>query len=265
MDAASPTGDFFFDPLDYRHPIVEPFRGNERAGLLTTPVWKYFPLDTSVVPSSDVALAFNTGDPAIAELAVGAGKVLVVTTAASDKSVDRTTSPPTPWSAFSAWPSFPPLIQRILNAATSRRERLKNLAVGEPIESLALSAGTPATSVVVNPAGERQRVSAAPGGESGWVYTDTEQRGVYTVQWNGSPENAQLFAVNIDTTESQLDRLEPESLPTQFLARDDALAPDESLADSGRRTQFFRYVFATVLVLLLSESFLAWFFGRSSA
>ena len=27
-----PLGEYFFDPLEYRHPIVEPFRGHERVG-----------------------------------------------------------------------------------------------------------------------------------------------------------------------------------------------------------------------------------------
>ena len=41
--AAGPIGrivsqpQFGLDPLDYRHPIVAPFRGRERAGLLTRP------------------------------------------------------------------------------------------------------------------------------------------------------------------------------------------------------------------------------------
>ena len=32
------------DPLDYRHPIVQPFRGRGQASLLTTPVFKYYKL-----------------------------------------------------------------------------------------------------------------------------------------------------------------------------------------------------------------------------
>ena len=35
---------FGLDPLDYRHPIVAPFRGRERAGLVTTPVTRYYQL-----------------------------------------------------------------------------------------------------------------------------------------------------------------------------------------------------------------------------
>lgn len=264
LGAAVPTGDYFYDPIQYRHPIVEPFRGNERAGLLTTPIWKYIPVDVSVEPNANVALAFNTGDPAIAELIVGAGKVILWTTAASDASVDLTTNPPTPWSAQCAWPSFPPLVQRILDAATSRRERQRNRMVGDPIESCDLSTKVPSSSVVVNPDGERQRVTVSPDTNSGWLYTDTDRRGLYTVQLNGSSDDLQLFCVNIDTIESQLDRLELEALPSQFLSRGELAAANEPQADSGRLTQLFRHVFLAVLVLLLSESALAWFFGRAT-
>ena len=40
----SELGQYAFDPLDYRHSLVRPFQGNEGAGLLTTPIWKYFRL-----------------------------------------------------------------------------------------------------------------------------------------------------------------------------------------------------------------------------
>ena len=42
---------FGLDPLDYRHPIVAPFRGRERAGLLTTPVARYYRLELSDRPA----------------------------------------------------------------------------------------------------------------------------------------------------------------------------------------------------------------------
>ncbi|MBI3837205.1 MAG: BatA domain-containing protein, partial [Planctomycetia bacterium] len=52
-----------FDPLNYRHPLVSAFQGREQAGLLTTPVYKYFRL--ALIPQSKgrVALAFEGGDP----------------------------------------------------------------------------------------------------------------------------------------------------------------------------------------------------------
>ena len=38
---------FGLDPLEYRHPIVAPFRGRERAGLLTTPIARYYRLEVA--------------------------------------------------------------------------------------------------------------------------------------------------------------------------------------------------------------------------
>src|SRR5690606_5721110 len=37
-------GEYRFDPLGYRHPLVAPFAGEQRAGLLTVPTWRYYPL-----------------------------------------------------------------------------------------------------------------------------------------------------------------------------------------------------------------------------
>ncbi len=41
---AEPQYHFRFDPLDYRHPLVQVFQGREQSGLLSTPVYKYFQL-----------------------------------------------------------------------------------------------------------------------------------------------------------------------------------------------------------------------------
>ena len=45
------------DPLDYRHPIVEAFRGREKAGLLTTPIAKQFRLELPEELGRQVVLA----------------------------------------------------------------------------------------------------------------------------------------------------------------------------------------------------------------
>ncbi len=65
LDAPSKLGEYRFDPLDYQHPVVKLFRGHERSGLLTTPVWKYLNVTIDPKLSATTALAFQNGMPAI--------------------------------------------------------------------------------------------------------------------------------------------------------------------------------------------------------
>jgi hypothetical protein len=89
----APTSIYKVNPLDYRHPIVAAFAGHERAGLLTTPVFKYVKLAPVDPGKSRVALAFDNGDPAIITEEFGRGRVALVATAASSRSVDNSVSP----------------------------------------------------------------------------------------------------------------------------------------------------------------------------
>ena len=100
--------------------------------------------------------------------------------------------------------------------------------------------------------------------DDGWAYANTFRRGLYSVQAGGSAEDVQLFCVNVNPVESQLDRLESDSLPSQFGSRAELTSIDEPGADLRRPTQLFRYIFFAVMILLLSESGLAWLFGRTS-
>ena len=144
----SDLGQYLLDPLDYRHPMLAPFRGHERAGLLTTPVWKYVNMTRDAQSTATVVLGFQHGAPAIVEEAVGSGRIILVATDASSVSWDRSTDPPTPWSAWVSWPSFPPLVQQMLRTAVGSRARLRNVVVGESLQDT-LPAGSAVASVLI--------------------------------------------------------------------------------------------------------------------
>jgi hypothetical protein len=259
-------GEYFFDPLDYRHPIVEPFRGHERSGLLTTPIWKYVKL--TPLPGGEVrtALAFENGDPAVLEATLGRGHVILVATDTSSTSVDPATDPPTPWSALAAWPSFPPLVQQMLKSAVRGRTQLRNATVGDALRGTIPPGLADASVVMTDPAGRGQRVPAeVNGSESRWTFTETIRSGVYTVAIGGASGDVQRYAVNLDTRESQLERLDADLLPSQFQRGTADAAQHDARADGLSPSQSFRYVLAVVLLLLLCETFLAWFVGRSAA
>jgi hypothetical protein len=73
-----------------------------------------------------------------------------------------------------------------------------------------------------------------------------------------------LFALNVNPRESDLERYDPEMLPSQFRRDLSAWGQAAVTLSSSRPTQYFRYVLGAVLVLLLLESYLAWRFGNAS-
>ncbi|MCL4206544.1 MAG: BatA domain-containing protein [Pirellulaceae bacterium] len=265
LDAVAAEGDYLFDPLDYQHPIVAPFSGHVRAGLLTTPVWRYFrvaPFDDS---SARVALAFNNGDAAIVESRLQSGVCILVTTATSPLSVDRSTSPPTPWSALSTWPSFPPLIQEILAFAARGRAESRNRQVGEPLEGAVRGTFANLNVTVERPDGSSERVPVqVDGADSRWVVADTTRSGIHTARYDAPVNRHELFAVNVNPRESNLQRLDPDLLPSQLTL---GLQTDEPAAmlPMTQPARYFRHLLGLLLVLLLVESSWAWYIGNASA
>ncbi len=253
-----------FDPLDYRHPIVTPFRGFDKSGLLTTPIWKYVRLTPS--EQASVALDFSGGDPALVEERIGRGVSLLFASAASPQSVDRTTDPPTPWTALASWPSFPPLIQEMLLSAVSRREEGRNVRVGEELLGL-LPGGTSEAAVqLAGPRGIDQRLPlTSSGGESVWSFNATTVSGIYEARLGAAAASGQKFAVNVDARESDLERVPADALPSQISLSLDAASGGSSLAASAPGSAYFRLLLLAVLGLLGWESLVAWWIGRGAA
>lgn len=265
LETAAATAQYFFDPLQYRHPIVEPFRGFELSGLLTTPVWRYFKVERYDQATARIALAFQNGDPAIVEEAIGRGRTILLTTAASPLSVDRSTNPPTPWTAMSTWPSFPPLVQEMLRVAVQGRNQNRNVFVGESLDSVLHSSASGVSLSVVTPSGSRERVRmTSEGNDSRWVYGNTFWSGIYEARYGPPVNQLQHFAVNVDAQESDLQRFDPDLLPSQ-VQRDMALDQQPASVAATRPGQYFRYLLGGVLMLVLLETFLAWHFGNASA
>ncbi len=259
-----PLGDYGFDPLDYRHPIAAPFRGHERAGLLTTPIWRYVKIVSLDARTVRTALGFTTGDPAVLEAAVGRGKVILVATDTS--SVDRGTTPATPWSALATWPSFPPLVQQMLDSVLRGRSALHNTLVGQALRGSVPPDRADATVTMTDPVGRTRRLAADPAGQDGgWTFTDTLRSGVYAVVPSGAPGEVQRYAVNVDTRESRLERVDATMLPNQLRAGDMEAAEPLAVIPAARTTHVFRYLLVAALLLVLCESFLAWFLGRTAA
>ncbi len=256
------------DPLGYRHPIVQEFRGQEKSGLLTSPVTKYFKVELATdLPSAkrgegriaaQVVLAMHNGDPLVVAATVRRGRVVLVTTSAD-----------TSWAAMPLWPSYLPLVEEILAWSTGGQATVGNVEVGEPLQASLRAVAGVASVAIERPDGRRRWAPLESHGDySSWSYDDTYHSGVYTVHCDLPGAAKRLFAVNLRTAESDLSPITKQELQEdvwpgisfgyETTSPGDGIAPSNSVGHSSRIQIGLLY---GVVGLLFLESLLAWQFG----
>lgn len=252
---------FRLDPLGYVHPIVRPFRDRERAGLLTTPVGKHFKLNLHEDGRSRIALTTGDGDPLVVERGFENGGRVVLVGTSADVS----------WTGMPMWPSYVPIVQELLAFAVAGELRDRNVEVGQPLaDSPGAPVAAPTASVSIRlPDGRSEPLRLETEADSpAWSYSDTTTSGFYTVQVGPSADAGRLYAVNVDTAESDLSRVSPEELREEiwsdvpFEYRTTWQGPDSATAGPSVRTSgLARTLLYAVLALLFLETFLARRFG----
>lgn len=244
------------EPGEYEHPIIRPFAGNPEAGLLTTQVLTYF---RTAVPSDSparVVLRYSTGEAAIVEHRVGAGRVLLVTTSLDDR-----------WGNWALWPSFVPMVHEMTRFAADSDFERRQLRVAQPLSRPLHpdEAGKPVA--LLAPGGDAVGTAPASDGPVATIVSaPLIQSGVYRLQIGGS-DTAEQFAVNCDTAESDLSRLDREQFAAQLLPETEfAYVTDwqPTVGSGGLRTGragLTRWFLMACLTLLLVEQLMAWRFA----
>jgi hypothetical protein len=251
------------DPRDYQHPIVEVFKGQERAGLLTTPVACYYQLEISEDHKHvQTAVSLENGDPFVVTGPVGRGRSVLVATACDLDSVDPATGQP--WTTMPAWPSFLPIVREMLLYAMGPADALGARRVGEPIGASAPD-GTFGQEVrIERPDKQVDTVSLSdfPGGLV-WTYDQTELSDVYTVTVH---DHVQKFALNINPEESDLTRISQEELPPELRIQKDGQAENASTTHQPMQFAGFEHALLYMAILLaLLDVGLAWLFRKGVA
>jgi hypothetical protein len=251
---------FAFDPGDFSHPIVSAFQGNSDAGLESTQQYAYIRAALPPKGAARVALAFDTGDPAIVELPYGRGRSILVTTSVDER-----------WGVWPLWPSFLPLIHEIVHFAVSRRWGDRQRLVGEPLTEIFPATAVDVDVAVGRPDGQTQVARVVPQDASNqFVYENTNESGVYEVNFAHPLARSELFAVNVDPRESNLAKFVQEEIADELLPGVEfsylTSWPGEELdpADSpnAERGGLTRWMLYALLYLMLAEQMLAWDFHK---
>lgn len=272
LESISPGHPLRFDPRDYQHRLVQSFRGNEQAGLLSVPTWKYHRMEWS--EPSQVALWFNSGDPAIVESPSGDGIILVVATAASDASVDQSDDETIPWTMLPLSPCFPPLVQKMVEQAAGGRSNARQGLVGDPLSGRlkkGLNESAIAVTLIRSPdeslVGVEQTIH--PEWEEStqrWSLPATTFAGVYSARGEINQEGLQLDAINLNLAlgESESTRLQIANLPESLWPTETGTRPSASPDLSGQHKYFIHFLIGVVMLIVV-ESLLTWSMGRQSA
>ena len=94
-----------------------------------------------------------------------------------------------------------------------------------------------------------------------WAFADTGYSGIYESSSSSTGSTKQLFAVNVDTVESDLAKVSPDELPGGPPLGQEADVDGTPSAVLSARGGLHSLLLYTALVLLLVESSLAWYLG----
>ncbi|MGH7136877.1 MAG: hypothetical protein ACREHD_14150, partial [Pirellulales bacterium] len=253
-----PQEPYLFHALGYRHPIVAAFRGRDRAGLLTAPTNEYIKLKPA--ESAKVALGFANGDPAIVERQVGEGRAIVVATSADAS-----------WTGWPLFPSYVPIVQELVAAAVRGRIDERSVQVGQILSGLLAGRATEPSVAIDLPDGTRQMAAVTTEGIGRWTFAGVDRSGMYRIEYGPPLAKEELYAVNVDTAESDLTRITLDELRDDvwpgiaFESFDGQVAGEAPSSPIVRRDALHHWLLYAALALLLLETALASWLGRKAA
>jgi hypothetical protein len=241
--------------MDFRHPIFAAFADPRFSDFTRIHFWKYVRLDPSLVPSARVIAKFDSGDPALLEVPVGTGKVLVLTTGWQPG-----------FSQLALSSKFVPILYSILEDSGTPDAPTAQYRVGDMVPLGSAQDLGSANITVVQPDGSQVNVP-----DNVTNFTRTELPGVYAISSAG---NTKRFVVNLDPAESRIaplptDELERLGVPVfRSLETRTAEAVRKARlqnAELENRQKLWRWFIISTLVILLLESWLAGRTARRSA
>ena len=242
-----------FGDIDFRHPLFAPFADPHYSDFTKIHIWNYRRLQLDALPGARALARFDSGDPALVEVGVGSGRLLVLLTGWNPED-----------SQLAVSSKFVPLLDSLLEYAGGPADEPSQYFVGDPLP-LHPAGGAP--SRVVAPDGTATQLPAEAASFAG-----ARTPGIYLLE-NG-PRHWRV-AVNVAASESRTEPLAPDQLE-RYGAPGAASPPDPARAaerqallagaDAESRQKLWRWLLGAALAVLLLESALAgWTTRRNEA
>jgi hypothetical protein len=251
LEEIRPSGYAMLADIDFQHPLFAPFADPRFSDFSKIRFWRHRRLDPAALPGARVVARFDSGAPAVLDLPVGKGRVVVL---ASGWHPDD--------SQLAVSSKFVPLAWSLLELSGGLGNFATQHAVGDPVP---LPAG--GAEEVRDPAG--QPVAVAAGATD---FRGATRPGVHTFVSAG---RMIPFAVNLDPNESRTTPLgtdELEALGVPVARPAPAVAAEQpgakvlpQAAEAENRQKLWRWFLVATLAVLLAETALAGWTARRAA
>jgi Mg-chelatase subunit ChlD len=247
-----------FGEVDFSHPLFTPFADPRFSDFTHIHFWKHRRWEIPSGGAAHVLAKFDDGSPALVQLAVGKGSLLVLTSGWNPAD-----------SQFAVSSKFPPLIQRLLDwsgaDSVERFQFLTGDAIPGPGTAAVPAASSSSASQVEwqKPDGKKVTLPA------GAPFTETDMPGIYTATSAGKQRR---YAVNLSVDEARTAAIAPDELarlgvPLRItadlpVARAQEIKRHLQQAELENRQKLWRWLIAGVLAVTLGEIVLGGWLAR---
>jgi hypothetical protein len=241
--------------IDFRHPLFAPFADPRFSDFTKIHFWKHRQLAPSQMPAARIVAKFDNGDPAVVDVPVNQGRVLILTSGWQPED-----------SQLALSSKFVPLLYAILDLSGASQSPSRQFNVGDvvPLVSSAASSPSAADSAFRVRLPDGSELTLPPGQTN---FSQTSMPGVYAVI---SSQPQTQFAVNLEASESSTSPLSTDELerlgvplmrgiPSAVTERQRQVRLHN--AEMEQQQKLWRWIIAATLCMLLFETWLA---GRTA-
>jgi hypothetical protein len=230
--------------IDFTHPLFVPFANPHYSDFTKIRFWRHRALRLKDTADTRMVARFDNGDPAILDRAVGAGRVLVLTSGWQPEE-----------SQLALSSKFVPLIQTMLDQACGGAAATANWTIGQAVSLPPRAASR--TISVEKPDGIQAALPA-----DAQAYSGADQPGIYRFHVG---DEEYPFAVNIAAAESDTSPMTLERLEKLGVRLDSPLTRAQRAEQMRQQRdteleshqQLWRWLIVAAMMLLIVETWLA--------
>jgi len=242
--------------IEFTHPLFVPFSEPLFGDFTQIHFWKYRRINAADLPDARVLARFDSDDPALLEIPLGKGSLLVLTS--GWRRAD---------SQLALSSKFVPLLYSILEYGGVHTRQQLQYFIGDSVPVRRSAAYEAANVRIRKPDGSV--ISLDPAEQ---IFTQTDQPGIYTIESDTGPPAAGLFAVNLSARECRTAPMPIEEIEGLGVLLDQSgdvhiekvekARHHSNLAEMEYEQKLWRRLLAALLAVALIETALAGWLTR---